>query len=214
MNIKLNPTKCVFGVPSGKFLGFLVSHRGIEANPDKIKAIEGMQPPRRLKDMQRLAGCMASLGRFISKFAERALPFFKIMKRTGTFKWTPEAEKAFEDLKKYLASPPVMVAPRSGEHLKLYLSATPQTASVVLVVEREELVLHKKSATTPKPKPPDQELDERAALTNPLPGPKPQERPAPIKLLQEDPTREPDGPPEANPLEAHDNPPEANPLRA
>ena len=105
-------------------LGFIVSHRGIEANPDKIKAIEGMQPPRRLKDMQRLAGCMASLGRFISRFGERALPFFKIMKRTGTFKWSPEAEKAFEDLKRYLASPPVMVAPRTGEHLKLYLSAT------------------------------------------------------------------------------------------
>ena len=56
VNIKLNP--CVFGVPSGKLLGFLVSHRGIEANPDKIKAIEAMQPPRRLKDIQRLAGCM------------------------------------------------------------------------------------------------------------------------------------------------------------
>ena len=70
-----------------------------------------MQPPRRLKDMQRLAGCMASLGHFISKFGERALPFFKIMKRSGPFKWTPEAAKAFEDLKKYLASPPIMVAP-------------------------------------------------------------------------------------------------------
>src|SRR5664279_1269369 len=59
VNIMLNPAKCVFGVPSGKLLGFLVSHCGIEANPDKIKAIEEMQPPRRLKDMQRLAGCMA-----------------------------------------------------------------------------------------------------------------------------------------------------------
>ena len=68
VNIKLNPAKCVFGVPLGKLLGFLVSHRGIEANPDKIKAIEVMQPPHRLKDMQHLAGCMASLGRFISKF--------------------------------------------------------------------------------------------------------------------------------------------------
>ena len=56
VNIKLNPAKCVFGVPSGKLLGFLVSHRGIEENPDKIKAIEEMQPPRRLKDMQHLAG--------------------------------------------------------------------------------------------------------------------------------------------------------------
>ena len=93
VNIKLNPAKCVSGVPSGKLLAFLVSHRGIEANPDKIKAIEEMQPPCRLKDMQRLAGCMASLGRFISKFGERALPFFKIMKRSGPFKWTPEAAK-------------------------------------------------------------------------------------------------------------------------
>ena len=75
VNIKLNPAKCIFGVPSGKLLGFLVSHRGIEANPDKIKAIEAMQPPRRLKDMQRLAGCMASLGRFMSKFGERAALF-------------------------------------------------------------------------------------------------------------------------------------------
>ena len=69
-----------------------------EANPYKIKAIEEMQPPRRLKNMQRLAGCMASLGRFISKFDERALPFFKIMKRSGPFKWTPEAAKASTSL--------------------------------------------------------------------------------------------------------------------
>ena len=93
VNIKLNPAKCVFGVPSGKLLGFLVSRRGIEANPEKIKAIEGMKRPRRLKDMQRLAGCIASLGRFISKLGERALSFFKIMKRTGTFKWTLKLKK-------------------------------------------------------------------------------------------------------------------------
>ena len=93
VNIKLNPAKCVFGVPSGKLLGFLVSHLGIEANPNKIKAIEAMQPPRRPKDM-------------------RVLPFFKIMKKTSTFKQTPEADKAFKELKRYLASAPVMVAPR------------------------------------------------------------------------------------------------------
>jgi hypothetical protein len=111
VNIKLNPDKCVFSVPSGKLLGFLVSHRGIEAYPDKIKAIEEMQPPRHLKDMQHLAGCMAALGRFISRLDERALPFFKIMKRSGMFKWTLEADVAFKGLKKYLTSPPVMVAP-------------------------------------------------------------------------------------------------------
>jgi hypothetical protein len=98
INIKLNPAKCAFGVPSGKLLGFLGSHRGIEANPDKVKAIEEMRPPGNLKEMLRLAGCMAALGCFITKSREKALPFFKLMKRTGKFEWTPEVNKAFAEL--------------------------------------------------------------------------------------------------------------------
>jgi hypothetical protein len=81
----LNPAKCAFSVPSGKLLGFLVSHHGIEANPEKVKAIEEMRPPHSLKEMQRLAGCMATLGRFIARNGEKALPFFKLMKRTRKF---------------------------------------------------------------------------------------------------------------------------------
>jgi hypothetical protein len=100
VNIKLNPAKCAFGVPSGKLLGFLVSHHGIEANPDKVKAIEEMHPPRNLKEMQCLAGCMAALGRFIMRSGEKSLPFFKLMKCTGKFEWTPEADKGFAELKK------------------------------------------------------------------------------------------------------------------
>ena len=68
VHLRLNPEKCVFGVPSGKLLGFLVSHREIEANPEKVKAIEDMSPPQTLKEMQKLAGCVTSLGRFISKW--------------------------------------------------------------------------------------------------------------------------------------------------
>src|SRR4051812_13130279 len=83
VKLKMNPAKCDFGLPSTKLLGFLVSHRGIEANPDKIRAIEKMCPPHRLKEMHRLAGCMMALGRFISKLGERSLPFFKLMKRSG-----------------------------------------------------------------------------------------------------------------------------------
>ena len=79
MNLTLNPAKCIFGVPSGKLLGFLVSHHSIEANPEKIKAIEEMHPPPNLKEMQRLAGYMALLGHFISKFGEKSLSFFKLM---------------------------------------------------------------------------------------------------------------------------------------
>jgi hypothetical protein len=132
-------------------LGFLVSDRGIEANPDKVKAIEEMRPPRNLKEMQCLAGCMAALGRFIARSREKALPFFKLMKRTGKFEWTPEADKAFAELKKYLTSPPIMVAPTFREPLLLYIAATPRTASAVLVAERDAKVIAKEEIDPPCP---------------------------------------------------------------
>ena len=115
VDLWLNPEKCVFGVPSGKLLGFLVSHRGIEANPEKVKAVEDMSSPKTLREMQKLTGCVTALGRFISKLGERALPFFKLMKKKGPFEWTKEANKAFQNLKRYLTSPPVMVAPLPQE---------------------------------------------------------------------------------------------------
>jgi hypothetical protein len=92
---KLNPDKCVFGVSAGKLLGFQVSHRGIEANPKKIKAIEAMRPPARIKDVQKLTGTLAALSRFISRLAERGLPFFKLLRKSGPFSWIEEAEQAF-----------------------------------------------------------------------------------------------------------------------
>jgi hypothetical protein len=149
VNIKLNPAKCAFGIPSGKLLGFLVSHRGIEANPDKVKAIKEMHPPRNLKEMQRLAGCMAALGGFIARSGEKALPFFKLMKRTGKFEWTSEANKAFIELKRYLTRPLIMVAPTFCESLLLYIAATPRTASAVLVVERDAKVIAKEGIDPP-----------------------------------------------------------------
>ena len=83
INLKLNPEKCVFGIPSGKLLGFFVSQRGIKANPDKIMAIEQIEVPKRVKDVRRLAGCVAALSRFISRSAKCALPYFKILKKAG-----------------------------------------------------------------------------------------------------------------------------------
>jgi hypothetical protein len=132
-------------------LGFLVSHRGIEANLDKVKAIEEMRPPRNLKEMQRLAGCMAALGCFITRSGEKALPFFKLMKRTGKFEWTPKADKAFTELKRYLTSPPIMVAPTFRESLLLYIAATPRTASAILVAERDAKVIAKEKINPPCP---------------------------------------------------------------
>jgi hypothetical protein len=137
INLKLNPEKCVFGVPSGKLLGYFVSHRGIEANPDKIKAIEQIQAPRTVKDVRRLTGCVAAMSRFISRFAKRALPFFKSLKKACPVKWTTEEEAALQDLKTYLSSAPTLVAPKPQEPLLLYLAATNQVASAALVAQRE-----------------------------------------------------------------------------
>jgi hypothetical protein len=128
-----------------------MSHRGIKANPDKVKAIKEMFPPPSLKEMQCLAGCMAALGHFIAMSGEKALPFFKLMKRTGNFEWTPEADKAFIELKRYLRSPPIMVTPTFREPLLLYIAATLRTASAVLVTERDAQVIAKEKIDPPCP---------------------------------------------------------------
>jgi hypothetical protein len=99
--LKLNPEKCVFRVKKGKFLGCLVSTKGIEANPSKIEAILRMEPPNSKKGAQRLAGRLASLNRFISRLVERNLPFFEILKSPKVFHWGPAQQKAFEELKQY-----------------------------------------------------------------------------------------------------------------
>jgi hypothetical protein len=133
---KLNPEKCVFGVSAGKLLGFLVSHRGIEANPEKIKAIEAMRPSARIKDVQKLTGSLAALSRFISRLAKRVLPFFKLLRKSGPFSWTEEAERAFQELKQHLVSLPILVAPEPRESLYLYIAAATEVVSMVLVIER------------------------------------------------------------------------------
>ncbi|XP_071919055.1 uncharacterized protein [Coffea arabica] len=131
--MKLNPKKCVFGVTSGKFLGYLVSHRGIEANPDKIKAIQDMSPPRHIREVQRLNGRLAALNRFLSQSAEKALPFFKVLKKADQFAWTEECQAAFDQLKQYLHHLPTLASPRPEEKLYLYLSAADEAVSAVLI---------------------------------------------------------------------------------
>jgi dsDNA-binding SOS-regulon protein len=135
---KLNPNKCVFGVPSGKLLSFIISHRGIEANPKKISAITNMKAPTCIKDVQKLTGCMAALNRFISRLGERGLPFFKLLKHQEKFVWTPEADQALSQLKDFLSKPPVLTAPRKQEQLLLYLAATTHVVSTAIIVERQE----------------------------------------------------------------------------
>uniref|UniRef100_A0A2N9J3I5 Integrase catalytic domain-containing protein n=1 Tax=Fagus sylvatica TaxID=28930 RepID=A0A2N9J3I5_FAGSY len=107
-NMKLNPKKCAFGVSSGKFLGFMVSQCGIEANPDKIKAILEMSPPTTVKEVQSLTGKAAALNRFVSRSTDKCLPFFKILRKA--FQWTEECQRAFEELKLALSSSAVSSA--------------------------------------------------------------------------------------------------------
>jgi hypothetical protein len=102
---KLNPEKCVFGVPARKLLGFIVSHQEIEANPEKIEAIMRMEAPRSQKKVQRLTGCMAALSRFISRLGAKGLPFYKLLKKVDKFQWTSEAQEALDALKKFLTTP-------------------------------------------------------------------------------------------------------------
>jgi hypothetical protein len=94
--LKLNSTKCSFRVSAGQLLGFLVSARGIEANPEKLQAILTMGKPAKLHDIQKLAGRVAALSRFVARLGEKALPFYALMKRSDSkFEWTEKADTAF-----------------------------------------------------------------------------------------------------------------------
>jgi hypothetical protein len=96
---KLNRNKCIFGVPSRKLLGFIIIHRVIEANPEKISVITNMKAPTGIKDVQKMIGCMGALNRFISRLGERGLPFFKLLKHQEKFVWTTDADQALHNSK-------------------------------------------------------------------------------------------------------------------
>jgi ribonuclease HI len=137
-SLKLNPEKCVFGVKKGKFLGCLVSTKGVEANPNKIKAILRMEPPSTKKGAQRLTGRLASLNRFISRSVERNLPFFEVLKSVEVFQWGSVQQKAFEELKQYLIDLTTLTPPTPGAPLLLYVAASHSVVSAALVQEKLE----------------------------------------------------------------------------
>ena len=131
-NMKLNPCKYVFGVTTGKFLGFIVSQRGIEVNPEKVRAIMELEPPRTVKAIQSLNGKIAALNRFISKATDKCFPFFRVLRKS--FEWMDECQKAFEDLKKYLSSPPLLSPSVPREELYLYIAVSQAAVSAALVL--------------------------------------------------------------------------------
>ena len=131
--MKPNPSKCAFEVSSGKFLGFMVSQRGIEANPDKIQAILDMEPPKNIKEVQSLIERVAALNKFVSKATDKCLPFFKILKKA--FEWTDQCQKAFQDLKVYLTTAPLLSPSILGKELYLYLAVSSHAVSSALIRE-------------------------------------------------------------------------------
>jgi hypothetical protein len=135
--LKLNLEKCVFGVTKGKILECLISAKRIEANPDKIRAIREMEEPKTKKDIQKLNGWVAALNRFISRSAERSLPFFKALKGKGTIEWGPEQSKAFVELKEYIEKMAILSTPSPLEPLLLYVAASKAAVSAALVREVE-----------------------------------------------------------------------------
>ena len=107
--LKMNPTKSFLGVSSGKFQGFIVTSKGIHLDPDKVKAIQSMHPPKNLKELRGLQGRLAP------NLSGRCQPFTRLMKKGVSFIWDQACQEAYEDIKRYLTKSPILVAPTSGK---------------------------------------------------------------------------------------------------
>nr|KYP56513.1 Retrovirus-related Pol polyprotein from transposon 17.6 [Cajanus cajan] len=137
-NMRLNPKKCVFGVHGGKLLGFMITCRGIEANPDKCQVLISMRSPKNHKEVQRLAGRLASLSRFIPKLAEKAKPIFQLLKKPKEFCWSDQCEQVFTNFKQFLSAPPILSKPTYQADLLLYLAVADNAISSALVQENDK----------------------------------------------------------------------------
>ena len=131
--LRLNASKCSFGVGSGKFLGYMVTYKGIEVNLDQLKTINNLQPPRNPKEVQKLTGTMAALNRFISRSTDRCRPFFLLLHKWKEFKWPDECVVAFQQLKQYLSRPPIMSSPVVDEVFFAYIAVAFYAISSVLM---------------------------------------------------------------------------------
>ncbi|KAI0498537.1 hypothetical protein KFK09_019425 [Dendrobium nobile] len=131
-DLKMNPLKCAFGVTSGKFLGFIVRHRGIEINPAKIEAILDMPSPKSLTQLRSLQGRLAYIRRFISNLSGRCQPFSILVKKDTKFIWDEKCQNSFDDIKQYLSNPPVLAAPIPGKPLILYTASLDESLGALL----------------------------------------------------------------------------------
>jgi len=138
------PDKCAFRVEGGKFLGFMLTHRGIEANPKKCRAITEMRSPENIKETQRLIGRLTTLSRFVPRLAEKTKPIVQLLRKLTKFQWTYECEGIFLQLKAFLASPLVIQKSNATKPIIIYLVVSEDAISATLVqdVEKEERPLY------------------------------------------------------------------------
>ena len=129
----LNASKCSFGMGSGQFLGNMVTHRGIDVNPNQDKTINSLQPSWNPKEAQKLTGMTTALNRFIFRLADKCCPFFQLLNKLKGFKWTEECALAFQRLKEYLSRPLVMSRPEVDEVLFAYIVVASHVVSLVLI---------------------------------------------------------------------------------
>ena len=130
--LRLNPAKCTFGVRSGKLLGFVVSQKGIEVDPDKVRAILEMPAPRTEKEVRGFLGRLNYIARFISQLTATCEPIFKLLRKDQPMEWNNDCQNTFEKIKRYLQSPPVLVPPVRGRPLILYLTVLDESMGCVL----------------------------------------------------------------------------------
>nr|GFC06721.1 reverse transcriptase domain-containing protein [Tanacetum cinerariifolium] len=163
--MKLNTKKCAFGMRKGTFLGYKVDADGLRVSPDNVKAVIDLPSPKCLKDVQKLNGKLASLNRFLSKSAEKSLPFFKTLNKCtkeNDFQWTPKAEEEFKEVKQSIAKLTMLTAPKEKEELIIHLAAAKEAISAVLMTERDRKQIPIYFDGTP-----DLPMKDREELTDP-----------------------------------------------
>lgn len=111
----------------------MITYQGIEVNLDQIKVINDLHPPQNPKEVQRLMGMIAALNGFISWLADWCRPFFQLLHKWKDFSWSEECDQVFQDLKEYLANPPILSRPKKEEVLYAYIVVTNHVVSLVLI---------------------------------------------------------------------------------
>lgn len=130
--MRLNPKKCAFGVTSRKLLGFIISAKGIEVDPEKVQAILDMPPPKNISQMRSLQGHLQYIRRFISQLTDRAQPFNKNLHKGIKCVWNEDCQRSIDQIKEYLENHPILMPPIPGKPLILYVSEIESSLGALL----------------------------------------------------------------------------------